>query len=163
MSASTSSSRQLHPLELRVPPVVVTMVTSFLGLMLAEAFPGLKIESLAQAWLASGFALLGLICSTLGVAGFRRAHTTVNPTTPEAATMLVVSGIYGISRNPMYLGFLFLLLAELTWLGNPIALLVAPAFVLYLNRFQIGPEERALRDRFGVEYVDYASCVGRWL
>ena len=163
MSASIPSTPPPHSLELRVPPVVVTVVTGFVGLLLAEAFPGLNVRSLAQAWLASGFAVLGLICSSLGVAGFRRARTTVNPMRPEAATVLVGSGIYGITRNPMYVGFLCLLLAELVWLGSPVALFVAPGYILYLNRFQITPEERALRQRFGVEYVEYATRVGRWL
>ena len=46
---------------------------------------------------------------------------------------------------------------------NPVALLGAPVFVLYLNRFQIGPEEAALRRRFGAEYVAYTAQVRRWL
>ena len=163
MSASILSTPAPHSLELRVPPVVVTVVSGFLGLLLAEAFPGLNVRSLAQAWLASGFAVLGLVCSALGIVGFRRAHTTVNPMTPGAATVLVGSGIYGITRNPMYVGFLCLLLAELAWLGSPVALVVAPGFVLFLNRFQITPEERALRERFGAEYLEYATRVRRWL
>ena len=96
-------------------------------------------------------------------ANFRRARTTVNPLQPGAATTLVVSGIYQITRNPMYLGFLFLLLGELAWLAHPVALLTAPAFVLYLNRFQIMPEEHALRECFGTEYLNYADYVGRWI
>jgi protein-S-isoprenylcysteine O-methyltransferase Ste14 len=38
-----------------------------------------------------------------------------------------------------------------------------PLFVLYLNRFQIGPEERALQARFGAEFEDYCRKVRRWL
>ena len=157
------SSPQLPSLELRVPPLVLTIIAGFLGWILAQALPGLNVESAAQAWLAAAIGLLGFICSLLGVAGFRRARTTVNPTKPAAATTLVVSGIYRVTRNPMYVGFLFFLLAELVWLGNPVSLLVAPGFVLYLNRFQIIPEERALSHRFGAEYVEYAARVGRWL
>jgi protein-S-isoprenylcysteine O-methyltransferase Ste14 len=97
------------------------------------------------------------------VAAFRRARTTVNPLTPDATTALVESGIYRLTRNPMYLGFLLLLLAEIVWLANPVALLAAPAFVLYLNRFQIGPEERALRNRFGAKFQSYSHRVRRWL
>ena len=107
--------------------------------------------------------LLGVACSVLGVASFRLARTTVNPMTPDATTALVVSGIYRVTRNPMYLGFLLLLLAELVWLSNPVAFLVAPAFVLYLNRFQIGPEEIALRSRFGEAFNSYAAHVRRWI
>jgi protein-S-isoprenylcysteine O-methyltransferase Ste14 len=82
---------------------------------------------------------------------------------PGTATALVVSGVYRITRNPMYLGFLLLLLAEIVWLANPVALLGAPAFVLYLNRFQIGPEEQALHAHFGPEFSNYAARVRRWI
>ena len=109
------------------------------------------------------FALLGVACSLLGVAAFRRARTTVNPLTPDASTALVTTGIYRVTRNPMYLGFLLLLLAEIVWLANPAALLVVPAFILYLNRYQISPEEGALRARFGSEYFSYAAQVRRWI
>ena len=112
---------------------------------------------------AAAFGLVGVACSALGVAAFRHARTTVNPLTPDATTALVVSGIYRVTRNPMYLGFLLLLIAEIVWLANPVALLVAPAFVLYLNRFQIGPEDIALRSRFGAEFNAYATRVRRWI
>jgi protein-S-isoprenylcysteine O-methyltransferase Ste14 len=121
------------------------------------------LQFAGRPWLSAAAVLLGIICSTLGVGSFRRARTTVNPLRPEAATALVVSGIYRVTRNPMYLGFLFLLLGELVWLGNPIAACVAPAFVVYLTRFQIRPEEAALRERFGLEYSKYAARVRRWL
>jgi protein-S-isoprenylcysteine O-methyltransferase Ste14 len=59
---------------------------------------------------------------------------------------------------------LLALIAWGLWLGNALALVVAPpAFVLYLNRRQIGPEERALESAFGEEYVRYRRAVRRWL
>jgi protein-S-isoprenylcysteine O-methyltransferase Ste14 len=160
---SHAPSLDLPALALRIPPAVVTIVAGLLGWIGAREFPNVNYESVAGAWLAVALVSFGSICSMLGVASFRFAHTTVNPMTPDAATALVVSGIYRITRNPMYLGFLLLLLAELVWLANPIALLVAPAFVLYLNRFQIAPEEQALMHRFGVPYTQYAARVRRWI
>ena len=82
---------------------------------------------------------------------------------PDRSAALVAGGIYRSSRNPMYLGFLLLLAAWACWLANPLALAGLPAFVLYLNRFQIAPEERALRARFGDAYDGYARAVRRWL
>ena len=125
--------------------------------------PALNLEFSARGEVAAAFGLTGVACSLLGVAAFRRARTTVNPITPGATTALVVSGIYGVTRNPMYLGFLFLLLAEVVWLANPIALLIAPGFVLYLNQFQIVPEEMALQSRFGAQFDAYATRVRRWV
>jgi protein-S-isoprenylcysteine O-methyltransferase Ste14 len=63
----------------------------------------------------------------------------------------------------MYLGLLLLLLAWAVFLSNPLALLLVPVFVLYITRFQINPEERALSSLFGGEYAAYRERVRRWL
>ena len=69
----------------------------------------------------------------------------------------------GYSRNPMYLGFLLLLLALACYLMNVAAMALLPLFVLYMNRFQIAPEERFLLQKFGAEYQAYCERVRRWL
>jgi protein-S-isoprenylcysteine O-methyltransferase Ste14 len=150
-------------LRLRIPPLAVVALAGGLGWIAARIVPTLNFEFAGRAELAATFGLLGVASSVLGVASFRLARTTVNPMTPDATTALVVSGIYRVTRNPMYLGFLLLLLAEMVWLAHPVAFLVAPAFVLYLNRFQIGPEEIALRSRFEAEFNSYAAQVRRWI
>jgi len=150
-------------LRLRVPPLAVTAIAAVMAWGLAHALPACTLELPARYGLAGTFGGLGLVCSGLGVASFRRARTTVNPLTPGATTALVVSGIYRLTRNPMYLGFLCVLLAEIAWLAQPAALLVAAGFVLYLNRYQIAPEEHALRARFGPAYLAYAARVRRWI
>jgi protein-S-isoprenylcysteine O-methyltransferase Ste14 len=63
----------------------------------------------------------------------------------------------------MYVGFLFLLAGWSVFLGHALAYPFLPAFVLYMNRFQILPEERALLERFGGDYLDYLQTVRRWL
>lgn len=63
----------------------------------------------------------------------------------------------------MYLGFLLGLIGWAIFLSNFLALIFLPIFVLYLNRFQIGPEERALVSVFGHEFAAYRSKVRRWL
>jgi protein-S-isoprenylcysteine O-methyltransferase Ste14 len=152
-----------HPLALRIPPLAVAALAGVAAWSLAGLFPNVRVESPGLVVAAAGFGLLGFGCSLLGVVSFRRARTTVNPLQPETATTLVISGIYRVTRNPMYLGFLLGLLGELAWLGSPVALLAAPAFVTYLNRFQIAPEEAALRARFGAEFIAYTTRVPRWL
>jgi protein-S-isoprenylcysteine O-methyltransferase Ste14 len=81
---------------------------------------------------------------------------------PDAASSLVVSGIYRYTRNPMYAGFLLILLGWAAFLSNILALIVLPAFVLYMNRFQILPEERVLTTLFADEYTEYLARVRRW-
>jgi protein-S-isoprenylcysteine O-methyltransferase Ste14 len=98
-----------------------------------------------------------------GVISFQRAKTTVNPTRPGSASALVVSGVYRVTRNPMYLGLLLVLLGWGVFLSNVLAFIWIPAYVAYMNRFQIAPEERALSCLFGQEFLAYKAKVGRWL
>lgn len=88
----------------------------------------------------------------------------MNPTKPDHASVLITAGIYGISRNPMYLGFLALLIGWSMYLANAVALILVPiGFVAYMDHFQIAPEERALQSLFGDAYTSYARRVRRWL
>jgi len=150
-------------LELKVPPPVVGLLTAALMWLGAWTAPKLGFSFQGHSYLAGGVALGGAIVSLLGVASFRRAKTTVNPMKPESASSLVTSGIYRLTRNPMYLGFLLILLGWAAYLSNALAFALVPGFVLYINRFQIGPEERALASRFGPEFAAYKSRVRRWI
>jgi len=107
--------------------------------------------------------VIGQSISISGMVAFRRAKTTMNPIKPGAASSLVSSGVYRFTRNPMYLGLSVSLLGWAMFLSNPLALLGVPLFVLYINRFQINPEERVLSSLFGAEYTAYKEKVRRWL
>jgi protein-S-isoprenylcysteine O-methyltransferase Ste14 len=74
-----------------------------------------------------------------------------------------MTGIYRFTRNPMYIGLLMTLLGWAAFLASLPALLFVIAFVLYMNRFQIQPEERALSSLFGADYAVYRARVRRWL
>ena len=150
-------------LELKVPPVAVTFLTALLMWLVARSLPAGAFVVPARIQFAMILAIIGAATSTLGVVAFRRASTTVNPMKPEAASSLVHSGIYTVTRNPMYLGLLLVLTGWAIFLSNAIAFLFLPAFVLYINRFQITLEERALTSLFGQEFVTYQSRVRRWL
>jgi protein-S-isoprenylcysteine O-methyltransferase Ste14 len=97
------------------------------------------------------------------VVSFRRARTTVNPTKPESSSVLVDSGIYRLTRNPMYLGFSLGLSGWAVMLSNMFAFLLLPIFILYMDRFQIEPEEKALAAIFGRQFAVYKTRVRRWL
>ncbi len=153
----------MRTLELRVPPLAVLLLTALLMTVSASAVSNLLLSIPYQAPIATGFAVAGAIASILGVLSFRRAGTTVNPLKPDTSSSLVRSGIYRVTRNPMYLGFLMLLIGWGIYLGNVLAFLFVPAFVGYMNRFQVEPEERALTSRFGQEFVAYTKQVRRWL
>jgi protein-S-isoprenylcysteine O-methyltransferase Ste14 len=73
------------------------------------------------------------------------------------------AGIYRHTRNPMYRGVLFALAAWAVWLASLATFAVLPAFVLYMNRLQIEPEERVLAGLFAGEFAAYPRSVRRWL
>lgn len=150
-------------LELRVPPVLVSAAFGLSMWLVAKALPALTV---AVPWAnpaAVGLGALGLGAALAGVLSFRKAKTTANPMDPSASSTIVTSGIYQWSRNPMYLGFLLVIAGWGVHLANVGALLGVPAFVVYMNRFQIMPEERALTAKFGAAYEAYLRRVRRWL
>lgn len=150
-------------LELKIPPGVLVVVTGALMWLASTATPAAALVIPGRRLGTAILMLIGVVISSLGVVAFRRARTTVNPMKPGTASVLVAGGIYRRTRNPMYLGFLVVLLGWGVWLANVVAFLLLPAFVFYMNRFQIAPEERALRERFGESFVVYQGRVRRWL
>jgi protein-S-isoprenylcysteine O-methyltransferase Ste14 len=153
----------MNSLELKIPPPLVALATALL--MWLTSWVARPIDA-PLAWrlgIAAALVALGQSISISGIVAFRRAKTTPNPLKPTAASSLVSSGIYRFSRNPMYLGLLLTLLAWAVFLASPAALAFLPLFVLYMNRYQIGPEERVLSSLFGAEYAAYKQKVRRWL
>ncbi len=149
-------------LESKVPPPVLIAVMALFMWLLSRATPSLQFNVPWHNWLAVVLVSAGFTTGISGVVTFRRAKTTVNPMKPHASS-LVTSGVYAISRNPMYLGGLTMLLGWATFLSNPLAFLFLPVYVLYVNRFQIAPEERVLTSLFGATYVAYQAQARRWL
>jgi protein-S-isoprenylcysteine O-methyltransferase Ste14 len=148
-------------LENRVPPPIVAACVAAAMLGLAWAVPALTFP--VPSVLAYPVAAVGVSLDAIALLHFLRSRTTVNPLKPASASMLVTRSIYRFTRNPMYLGLATLLLAWAIYLGNLAALAGVPLFILYMNRFQIAPEERALEARFGAEYIAYRARVRRWL
>lgn len=149
-------------LEHRVPPPLVGAIAGALMLGVAWVAPALTFDLSWRLPIAVVIALAGLALGLVAVGHFLRARTTVDPLDPGKASALVASGIYRFTRNPMYLGMAMLLLAWAVWLSNLAALAGLALFVAYINRFQIEPEERALRARFGEEFDAYCRRVRRW-
>ena len=153
----------MHVLELKVPPVALVLSMAALMWLASWAMPTFGFMFPAHELFSVSVAVAGVVISGLGIASFRRAGTTVNPMKPDSTSSLVVSGIYRLTRNPMYLGFLLVLLGWAIFLSNALAFLFLPAFIFYMNRFQIGPEEKALNSLFGQQFVAYTGRVRRWL
>ena len=153
----------MQSLELKIPPPAVTLIMGVLMWLASRATPSLAFELPARNIIAIFLAAVGVAIAVSGVATFARARTTVNPTKPEAASSLVVSGVNAFTRNPMYLGNVVVLAGWAAHLSNGLAFLFLPGFIAYMNRFQIAPEERALTSLFGSAFVAYQSRVRRWI
>ena len=146
-----------------IPPPLVALLVSIAMWLVASSVPLLELPQMVRKSIAIAIALAGGAFDIAGVLSFRRARTTVNPMKPHSATALVSSGVYGVTRNPMYVGLLFLLVSWAVFLSSALTLLGPLAFYLYIGRFQIAPEERVLSDLFGNEYLIYKTKVRRWL
>lgn len=153
----------MSSLELKVPPVAQVAIFAVLMWLAARAAPALAFAFPGQVVAALLLVAAGALVAVAGVVAFRRARTTVDPRDPGKSTELVATGIYRASRNPMYVGFLIALAGWGVFLGNLLALVALPLFVAAMTRFQIAPEERALRARFGERFTRYERSVRRWL
>ena len=150
-------------LELKIPPVLITAIFAVLMWLVTLLLPVGKIAGLFRLTASSALLAAGAFFSVAGVVSFKRAGTTVNPITPGACACLVTSGIYQKTRNPMYVGFMFLLIAWGLFLSSGFALVLSLLYIPYMNLFQIQPEEKALHTLFGEEFMDYQNRVRRWL
>ncbi len=149
--------------ELRIPPPALAVGIAVLMGLLALATPALRFGLPYKGWIALAFVVAGFAVAVLGLSEFSRAHTTANPHTPDKAAMVVSSGIYRFTRNPMYLGLLLFLVGWASFLANGLTFVGLPLFVIAITRLQIMPEETVLLAKFGDEYEAYTNQVRRWL
>ena len=162
-AAPIPTSRTVDKLELRIPPPLLFVLFATL-MWLAAGKPPIWVATTPLRHFGVGLlALIGTAFSASGLLSFGWASTTIDPIHPQAASTLVTRGIYRITRNPMYVGLVLLQAAWALQVGAGLAALGVPAFAIWLHRFQVLPEERALRVRFGQSYVDYCGSVRRWL
>ena len=150
-------------LKTKIPPPIYMLIFAGSMYLLDKYIP-------IYFWLLSPWNRIGFV--VVGVSGlfdawslmlFFIAKTTLNPMTPSKTSSLVTTGLYRISRNPMYLGLLIILFGWALHLGSVSPLLVLPAFVFVLNKLQIEPEEIILAAKFGQQYMDYQRQVRRWI
>ena len=153
----------MRALELKIPPPLLALLIAVAMWGISLATSRFEISAAFRYAAVILIALVGFGFAISGVRAIRRARTTISPIKPEAATSLVTSGVYRFTRNPMYLGLSLVLLAWAVFLSSAWAVLGPVAFVLYMNQFQIAPEEKVLSKLFGQAFAEYQSKVRRWL
>ena len=150
-------------LETKIPPPVMALAFALLIWTFADYLPRIEIGSVPKTIVVTLLVVVGVFFDFSGLVNFLRVKTTINPMKPHNASALVKTGIYRITRNPMYVGLAFNLGAWCAYLDSPFALVGVAGFILYITAFQILPEERMLIRLFGDEYREYQSSVRRWL
>jgi protein-S-isoprenylcysteine O-methyltransferase Ste14 len=104
---------------------------------------------------------LGGILNLIADKDFKKVGTTVKPF--EESSVLLTTGVFRLSRNPMYLGMVLILVGVALLLGSLSPYIIAIVFALLMHFVFIIPEERALEARFGKEYLEYQQNVREWL
>jgi protein-S-isoprenylcysteine O-methyltransferase Ste14 len=148
------------PKRIIYPPIwlVIGLVVIFLcnSLLPIARFTG------SFGWYLGGFALLlGLVMLVHAAGMFKAAETDLVPF--QSVTALVTTGIYRVTRNPMYLGMTLVLLGTAITVGVVSALLVPLVFMAIIEIRFIRPEEEMLRGLFGEDYTAYCKEVRRWI
>jgi len=150
-------------LELKAPPDIVWLVVGAMMWLASTMTPGLAVAKPLRLVVAAALIALGVGLIVGARIMLDRAGTTWHPSDPERTTALVSGGVFRLSRNPTYLGMQLVLVGWAVVLASPLALVVSAVFALWIDRFQIRPEERALAALLGQEYRDYARAVRRWV
>ncbi len=150
-------------LKLKIPPPIYLLAVAGLMWLLDHHVPIIELTS--SPWNKLGLLLMvvGLSSDGTSLLQFLRAHTTINPFHPENTKKLVTTGMYKLSRNPMYIGLLFLLTGWAIFLGSLSPFIMLPIFMTVMTIQQIIPEEQILEQKFGQQYRDYKQSVRRWL
>jgi len=144
-----------------VHPPIVAMVFIIVGLLMGRLVPILAGLPPLLKNIGLGLTFVGFLCGVGAFLEFRKARTTLDP--HGSAKALVKGGIYRLTRNPIYLGFLLMVIGFPLAYGSLWGLVVAPIFMMTLSRLVIEKEEAYLEKKFKGEYTDYSSKVRRWI
>lgn len=150
-------------MKLIIPPPVQGILVAIAMWAVNRYGPEMGVHFAGLKFAAYAVGAIGVGMEIIAVATFFREKTTVNPLKPANASKIVSSGLFGISRNPMYLALLLVLIAWGLWLANPLNALLIAGWVVFITEFQIKPEEKALKQKFGAEYDAYCKQVRRWI
>ena len=145
----------------KIPPTILTLL--FLIFNYIISFNYLKIDIPYKYFFTTLLLILGFYIIIRSSRLFAQAKTTIDPLRPFKSTYLITNDIYKYSRNPMYFGYLLIILSSSVYLGNLISIIIIPLFIFTINFLQIIPEEETLKDLFGPTYDEYLSKVRRWI
>lgn len=144
-----------------IHPPILTLGYMIIGVLLGKFLPILPSLTETLRVIGLPLALIGFVIGLMGFLEIRKADTTLDP--HGSVTTVVTSGIYRFTRNPMYLGFLLMVIGFPLASGSLWGVILAPFFILTMNRLVIEREEAYLEKKFGEPYTSFRSRVRRWL
>ena len=145
----------------KIPPPIIALICIVINYLSTYLINPIKFPNIE---IIGGLILfLGVATSMLATLLFRKDKTTVNPMNPEETTTLVTTGIFSITRNPMYLGLFLSISSTILFFGSWFGIIILIFFVWYITKFQIIPEEEAMEKLFGNKYDEYRQNVRRWI
>ena len=142
-------------------PTHYLLIAILLMVALHFLFPVARIIPLP--WIAYGLVPLaiGIAINLIADKAFHQANTTVKPF--EESASLITEGVFRYTRNPMYLGFVLILIGIALMFGSLSPWLIVPIFAIMMDFMFIRPEERMLDVQFGPAWLDYKARVRRWI
>ena len=141
-------------------PVLLTAAFAAMH-VLDKHFPGTLIFHMPGKMVGWGPLSLGSAFCLAGAARFVRRGNTLLPKADGRS--LVTDGVFRISRNPMYLGMVLILVGVAVIAGSATVWLVPPVFAAVIDRQLIRREEASLAQHFGEDYEAYRQRVRRWV
>ena len=154
-------SNNMNNMNNKIPPPIVTFICG-IAIYFSKSFFN-QFFSFNNNIISLILLILGLVVFILAVKSFNKQKTTINPLEPRQASSLVVSGIFKYSRNPMYLGMLIILLSTSFKFNLFGGIVISLFFYLFITKFQILPEEEAMNELFGDEFIEYSNRTRRWI
>jgi protein-S-isoprenylcysteine O-methyltransferase Ste14 len=146
---------------IKIPPPILVLI-----LITSNYFSQNQLETIYLPYKLSIsilILLVGTLILTNPIFKFIKSKTTVNPVKFTKVSKLVTTGIFIYSRNPMYLGMIFVIISTSIFYLNYYSILTPFIFYFWINRFQIKREEIFLAKKFGKEYLSYKSKTRRWI
>lgn len=145
----------------RTMPTTYLLISIIVMTVLHSLFPAMRI--IPPLWNLLGLVplALGVIINLVADKAFHKANTTVKPF--EESSALITQGVFRDSRNPMYLGFVLILIGIAVLMRSLTPYVVVLAFAILIDRMYITVEERMLAEKFGTEWEEYRQSTRRWL
>ena len=132
-----------------------------LGILLDSLWPAKILPEPFSVALGLVLVAVSILLRILAIREMSRARTTITLRQPTAA--IATTGIFGISRNPIYLGMVLLCLGFACLFNSLWIFLLAAPLAVVLQKGVIEPEEDFLERTFGDIYRRYKSSVRRWI